>query len=530
MIRHSLKEIQPAKSDIMAQSLVFSLLGDSNIHRHVNKNSLRASPALQAAQILQCGHQGIFTDVLAKVRAESSACIVACLTNFLSRTDGPVAVSHRVEPVLLEVREAIFASCESHPDRAFLLSPPMYRTHPVWYREGLAEILTIFSRTMSSRPPNLHILPSFATPDYDPDGVHLTPYSGLEYLLHLFDSSADLLSSLTLSPETVSARGQESTRVLEDRVMVLEQDHRRLNSVVENKTAVDAELADFHENERMENWFVIEGLSAISGDLVGKAWQDQALKDVQAVLLILMGREFQIVFVKNSTSRARDAPVTYSVQLAEVSESRAIRKKFGSFYLGGQDKRPPALKKINIKIRVTEETKTRISVLKLLAARYKNSNPGSKVQVISYDPRPLIKITPASSASDRRIKIFNYVEAVKNLPTNFSQAEVEPIIRRINPKLAGSVRAIFIVLSDDQFRERIAKFPKVKAPVKSNTVSSQSSQPETETEDIDVDVDNIEHSSSARTSGPVQVHRSRSGKRGAPPVGGPAKEKKTEKN
>ena len=77
MIRHSLKEIPPAKSDIMAQSLVFSLLGDSNIHRHVNKNSLRASPALQAAQILQCGHQGIFTDVLAKVRAESSACIVA---------------------------------------------------------------------------------------------------------------------------------------------------------------------------------------------------------------------------------------------------------------------------------------------------------------------------------------------------------------------------------------------------------------------------------------------------------------------
>ena len=147
--------------------------------------------------------------------------------------------------------------------------------------------------------------------------------------------------------------------------------------------------------------------------------------------------------------------------------------------------------------------------------------------MISYDPRPLIKITPASSASDRRIKIFNYVEAVKNLPTNFSHAEVEPIIRRINPKLAGSVRAIFIVLSDDQFRERIAKFPKVKAPVKSNTVSSQSSQPETETEDIDVDVDNIEHSSSARTSGPVQVHRSRSGKRGAPPAGGRAKEKKT---
>ena len=53
--------------------------------------------------------------------------------------------------------------------------------------------------------------------------------------------------------------------------MVLEQDHRRLNKVVEIKTAIDAELADFHENERMENWFVIEGFPRISDDLIGKA-------------------------------------------------------------------------------------------------------------------------------------------------------------------------------------------------------------------------------------------------------------------
>ena len=43
-----------------------------------------------------------------------------------------------------------------------------------------------------------------------------------------------------------------------------------------------------------------------------------------------------------------------------------IRKKFGSFFLGGKDGRPEALKPFNIKNRVTAETRTRIDVLKLL--------------------------------------------------------------------------------------------------------------------------------------------------------------------
>ena len=49
---------------------------------------------------------------------------------------------------------------------------------------------------------------------------------------------------------------------------------------------------------------------------------------------------------------------------------------------------------------------------------------------------------------------YNYVEAVKTLPTNFSPEEISPIIRRINPRLCGQIRSIFIVLSDDLYRPR----------------------------------------------------------------------------
>ena len=125
--------------------------------------------------------------------------------------------------------------------------------------------------------------------------------------------------------------------------------------------------------------------------------------------------------------------------MASLSDSSIIRRKFGAFYVGGQDKRPDNLRHINIKIRLTADTKIRISIMKLLAKRYRDSNPGGRAQVVTYDPRPLIKITPPSSATDRRVKTYGYVEAVKTLPTNFSSSEIDPILRRVNPKHLGQV-------------------------------------------------------------------------------------------
>ena len=354
-----------------------------------------------------------------------------------------------------DLRSALDAACSAHPDRAYLVSPPMYRSSPVWYREGLPEVLTLFSQVMSGeKPKNLHLLPSFATPEFESDGVHLTAYSGLEFILHLFDSASDLLDGLALPLPDLALKGGETSRVLEDRMMAIEQDHRRLNRVVERKTATDAELDDFHANERTEDFFVVSGLPLLSDDLVGKPWQDQAVKDVSFFIKTLMGKALKINFVKNSTKRHEGAEVTYSVQMSNVADSKAIRTKFGSFFLTGHDQRPDNLKAYSVKNFVTPETQIRITILKLLAKKYRDSNPGSKVKVIGYQPRPMIKIIPASSASDRRVMLFNYVEAVTKLPCKFTPAEIEPITRRVNPKLAGQIRSIFIVLSDDTYKKR----------------------------------------------------------------------------
>ena len=467
----------------MAMSRSYSLIGDSNVQRNVSKTTCRNNPLLKSAQIIPCGHSGIFVEALNSVRAESDVCIVACLTNFFTSTSGEnsSSVSTRIEPILVLIHDALHAACAANPSRNYVLSAPMYRMTPLWYRDRLPEILVSYSQSLSQdRPPNLHLMSSFTNPDFVQDGVHLTPFSGLEYLNHLFDGAEAVLERLTSSPELVVLQQCESNRLLEDRVLVLEQDHRRLNQVIENKTAVDAELADWRENERNEDCFMIEGLPLIPSDVVGKEWQELARKHVKGVIVPLMGRDMEIVVVQNATGRYKDAPIKYCVKMASINDSKAIRRKFGSFFIGG-DKRPEQFKPFSIRNRITPETKVRIELLKILGKHYKDSNPGSHIKVIGHDPRPLLKITPSSSASDRRVKTFNFIEAIRVLPINLSKAEIDFALKKVNsPKLDGKIRSTFVILSDDDYK----RHPASKANKANNQPGSSSeidSAPSSET-------------------------------------------------
>ena len=125
---------------------------------------------------------------------------------------------------------------------------------------------------MCDKPPNLLPMPSFDTPDYEADGVHLTAYSGLEFVLHMFDSACTILYNLNTDPGVKVIQNKESTRVLEDRMVALEQDHRRLCDVVDLKIAIDSELSDIQINERNED------CPRISSEIVGKSRQRRTFR------------------------------------------------------------------------------------------------------------------------------------------------------------------------------------------------------------------------------------------------------------
>ena len=167
-----------------------------------------------------------------------------------------------------------------------------------------------------------------------------------------------------------------------------------------------------------------------------------------------MGKEVPIVVVHNATGTGKDATVKYLVRTPSISISKEIRDKFGFFFEGSVDKRPPEFKGISIRNRLTKGTHVRIALLRLFGQRYLASNPGAKIKVVGYQSRPLLKLFPPSGG---RIQTFNFIEAVKRLPAAFSPAEVSPIIEKIDPKLRGQLRALFVVISDDQMKQKASR-------------------------------------------------------------------------
>ena len=457
----------------MAQSRCVTILGDSNVQRHMNQNNMRDRPLMSGAQIVRVGRLSLFSTSLKSIRAESNVCLVSCVTNFLTSTKvGTSSVALCVEPTITSFLTKLSEVAGSKPDVQFLICPPMYRLTPIWYREALPEILQKFSDLLKMRPPNCHLMPSFPTPSYESDGVHLNAYSGYEFVLHMFDNMASVLDRLSLPPDVVTLAVSESSRVLEDRVMVLEQDHRRLNGQFEFKTAVDAELSDFQENIRNESFLMVQGLPRLP-KLEPKEWQAQAKLAVQEVFKFVMGREYPIVFIQNSTGRGKEAKTTYRVKLPSAELSKEIRDKFGLYFGQGKgDQRPPEVKTVSIPNAVTTATLARIAILQLFAKRYQSSNPGSTCKVIGHEPRPLLKIFPAADASDKQVQTFNFIEAVSKLPAAFTSSEISDLLKRLSPKLHGSLRQVFVVISDDMLVKKLPNKPPQKFSKKASSKKS----------------------------------------------------------
>ena len=109
----------------------------------------------------------------------------------------------------------------------------------------------------SHQPGNLHLLPSFVSQDLQPDGGHLTPVSGLHYILHLFDQTESILALHQCNSEIKLTAVQESVRQHDDRLSYLESRHKGLLDVVNVKVATDAEFRDWTLNRNEEDWLLV---------------------------------------------------------------------------------------------------------------------------------------------------------------------------------------------------------------------------------------------------------------------------------
>jgi hypothetical protein len=54
----------------------------------------------------------------------------------------------------------------------------MPRSSPYWYRRYYHSITTLFADSFRHTDDGIHVLPVFAKPEYEVDGIHLTEESG----------------------------------------------------------------------------------------------------------------------------------------------------------------------------------------------------------------------------------------------------------------------------------------------------------------------------------------------------------------
>lgn len=118
----------------MSQARAFSLIGDSNIQRNMGSLNCRYRPLMSNAQVIPCGRLDILPEALSQVRAETNVCVHLCIANFITRSEGSsTSPSLRIEPVLGQFLHCIEASALANETGLFLITPPTYRTFPVWY-------------------------------------------------------------------------------------------------------------------------------------------------------------------------------------------------------------------------------------------------------------------------------------------------------------------------------------------------------------------------------------------------------------
>ena len=218
-----------------------------------------------------------------------------------------------------------------------MLTPPLFRAQPHWYNKGLSEVAVRFSSTFPvvGRPPNLHILPSFSCQDLMPDGIFLTPVSGLHYVIHIFDQACSILDLAPMDAEVKISSVQEAVRHHDDRLAYLENRHGSLSTHHDLKQAAHAEFSDWMLNKSEEDWVTITGLPRLSCGR--REWPDAARKQVNKLVQQVLdinqtNLEGRILFVNNPIPHRTTGMTVYNVQLSSLEAAKGLRGLFSGFF------------------------------------------------------------------------------------------------------------------------------------------------------------------------------------------------------
>ena len=287
-----------------------------------------------------------------------------------------------------------------------------------------------------------------------PDGIFLSPVSGLHYVIHLFDQTQIALEAVGATSDVQLVQVREAVRVHDDRLAYLEHNHGDVKKRVSLKVAADSEFNDWLTNRSEEDWLNIRGLKRVSGDLSSRDWQVSVQRQVteflrQVLKVHRVNLDFKVLYVQNPVRGRNTGVPVLNVQLNSVQASRCLRDLYSGFFRRNNPAQlPPGFKGVSVRNKVTLATRIRIEILKQLGSNYKESNPGSSFDVRGYEPRPRLITTPARGTSARP-RTYTFMDAVTLLPPVLSDEALTRIFQVIGQHFPGELRELFVIINDD---------------------------------------------------------------------------------
>ena len=282
-------------------------------------------------------------------------------------------------------------------------------------------------------------------------------------MLQLFDQTERILQSATSGTDQQLISVKEAVRQNIDRVAYLENRHGGLQRQVDVKTAQDAEFSDWMINRSEEDWMVITGLPRLNNS---SDWQDNARRQVADIVKLILhanrtNLNFEVLYVSNPHRFQPSRPPTLNVRMDSVHSCSRIRDLFSGFFRHHRPlARPPPLKGVSIRNKVTPDTKIRIAILHQFGRIYTESNPGAFYKVQGFVSRPVLITIPPKNTNGRQ-RTYTFMQAVTVLPATFSDEHLTQIFQVVSNQQPGKLQSLFVVLKDDD-RDRCLELVRLK--------------------------------------------------------------------
>lgn len=332
------------------------ILSDLNLSVYFKTPQIETSDFYKAITHVACTSKADFETALTTIPQNVNVIIVSIFGSLLtSFVPGDSGVRQHAVELIRPIHSILLEFAAANKDTTIFVAPPPYRRTPLWYRDGLYMILYEFNQLFRGSPSAIQILPAFPQIELTPDGFTPTPVSAINYLVHIEKSIEQYSTVLPWSDNDQLALLGTKHSSLDQQVQALQQDHIRLRQEFEIKTAIDAELDDWHENEKDEICTIVTGLKRLTGNMDSREFQKVHVQRVQQLVdsMFDAGSVIPAVkFVKNLSGN-KDS-MTIEAHFESPKASKFIRDRFARFYRPNPPPRPAVLKDINMRNKVNK--------------------------------------------------------------------------------------------------------------------------------------------------------------------------------